>query len=171
MSSPSELVVISPPDNTSNKRECDVLTDTDGEEGGVSGLGEIQTDTGGCIIYKMESKVKDFVHRALPPEELAFSMSPDSGTDMTITAPAERRGERGGGSGRGGGGGGEMEPIEVSNAREEMAMLVAVKQRLEAQHKRMEKMLAENRASIAETKEVKALTIVVLLLLLLLFLY
>ena len=47
-----------------------------------------------------------------------------------------------------------MEPEEVSLAREEVATLVADKQRLEARHKRLERQLKEIKTKMADVKEV-----------------
>ena len=49
-----------------------------------------------------------------------------------------------------------MEPFDVSLAREEVATLVADKQRMEAQHKRLERRLKENRAKGDKIQEVNA---------------
>ena len=94
-------------------------------------------------MYKVESKLNQVaITRTLVPEELMFSVSPDSGTEMSVTTTAAEREQA------------EMEPLEVSAAREAVATLRAVKQRLETQHHRVERMLGENRASMADIREV-----------------
>ena len=47
-----------------------------------------------------------------------------------------------------------MEPLDVASSREELATLVADKQRMEAQHKRLQRHLREIRAKMAEVQEV-----------------
>ena len=47
-----------------------------------------------------------------------------------------------------------MEPLDVASSREELATLVADKQRMEAQHKRLQRHLGEIRAKMAEVQEV-----------------
>ena len=69
---------------------------------------------------------------------LLSSVSPDSGTEMSVTA-TEPMG---------------MEPPSVSTAREEVANLGTAKQKIEAQHSILEKQLRENKANIAEVKDV-----------------
>ena len=79
------------------------------------------------------------------------SISPDSGTDVggpgnhddTVTAIASGNHSNM-----------VMEPEEVSSAREEVATLVADKQRLEARHKRLERQLKEIKTKMADVKEV-----------------
>ena len=61
-------------------------------------------------------------------------VSPDSGTELSSLPP--------------------MESYDVSSAREELATLVADKQRMEAQHKRVERRLKETRAKMAVIQEV-----------------
>ena len=61
-------------------------------------------------------------------------VSPDSGTELSSLPP--------------------MESYDVSSAREELATLVADKQRMEAQHKRVERKLKETRAKMAVIQEV-----------------
>ena len=48
-----------------------------------------------------------------------------------------------------------MEPLDVVSSREELATLVADKQRMEAQHKRLQRHLRETRAKMAEVQEVR----------------
>lgn len=103
---------------------------------GMSPGGMMETGAGGCVLYK-DAKPKGI--RMALSKELLLSVSPDSGTEMTVPAERDRV---------------EMEPVGVSRAREAAAMLGAAKQRLEAQHRGLEKMLKENRASIAEVREV-----------------
>ncbi len=104
--------------------------------------GEMQTGAGGNVMYRVEDKVKT----ALRVDELLFSISPDSGTEMSVTAAAGGASQREEHP--------EIEPVEVSTARGEVALLVAAKQRLEAQHKRIERTLRENRTGISEFREV-----------------
>ena len=61
-------------------------------------------------------------------------VSPDSGTELSSLPPTES--------------------YDVSSAREELATLVADKQRMEAQHKRVERKLKETRAKMADIQEV-----------------
>jgi hypothetical protein len=104
-------------------------------------MGEVGTGAGGYIMYKVDNKPREFTKVAAACRELELSSSPDSGTEMmSITVPGE--------------GEGLMEPEEVSAAREAMAVLGAAKQRLEAQRKRVEKGLKENRAGMAAIREV-----------------
>ena len=49
-----------------------------------------------------------------------------------------------------------MEPLDVVSSREELAMLVADKQRMEAQHKRLQRHLKETRAKMAVVQEVSS---------------
>ena len=48
-----------------------------------------------------------------------------------------------------------MEPLDVASSREELATLVAEKQRMEAQHKRLQRHLGEVRTRMAEVQEVR----------------
>ena len=107
-------------------------------------MGEVQTGAGGTVIYRINKKSRK---NQLRVDELLFSVSPDSGTEMSVTA-AMAESERGEEQP-------EMEPVEVSTAREEVAVLAAAKQRLEAQHKRIARTLRENRASVNEVREVR----------------
>ena len=50
----------------------------------------------------------------------------------------------------------EMEPPEVSQAREELAMLVGWKQRMEARQRRLERLLADSDTHLSELLEVSA---------------
>ena len=117
----------------------DITVDSSSEDGMA---GEVQTGAGESVMYRMDGKSKN----ALQVDELLFSVSPDSGTEMSVTATT-RESERGEHL--------EIEPVEVSTARGEVAALAAAKQRLEAQHKRIERTLRENRVSIGEIREVK----------------
>lgn len=51
----------------------------------------------------------------------------------------------------------EMEPSEVSQAREELAMLVGWKQRMEARQRRLERLLADSDTHLSELLEVSTL--------------
>lgn len=51
-----------------------------------------------------------------------------------------------------------MEPLDVASSREELATLVADKQRMEAQHKRLQRRLREIRTKMVELQEVKLCT-------------
>lgn len=77
------------------------------------------------------------------PKDLLYPISPDSGTEMSVTAPAETDRV-------------EMEPVGVSRAREAVATLAAAKQRLETEHKRVERGLRENRTRVAQVREVRS---------------
>jgi hypothetical protein len=68
------------------------------------------------------------------------SISPDSGTDIGVSGNHDNV---------------VMEPEEVSTAREEVATLVAEKQRLEALHRRLDRLLVESKTKMAETKQVQ----------------
>lgn len=100
------------------------------------------------MLYRVDNKPREFVKIAAGcfPRDLVLSVSPDSGTEMSVTAVAAERDQL------------EMEPVEVSAAREAVAMLGVVKRRLEAQHERMGRRLKENRAAMAEIREVCALS-------------
>lgn len=115
----------------------DVTMDCCSEDGG-----EVQTGAEGRAMYRVEQKAKN-----TRVEGLLFSVSPDSGTEMSVTAATGESSERGQRP--------EIEPVVVSAAREEVAVLAAAKQRLEAQHKRIERTLRENRNSIGEIREVQ----------------
>lgn len=110
--------------------------------------GEVEMGPGGCVIYKVDNKPREFTKVATSRLEMVQSVSPDSGAEMmSVTAAVE-------GEGEGEGDLPEMEPVEVSDMREAMAVLGAAKQKLEAQHKRVQRMLRENRAGVAEIREV-----------------
>lgn len=120
----------------------DITTDS-GSEDYMSG--EVQTGAGGGVMYHVNEKPKNALRGV---DKLLFPVSPDSGTEMSVTATtegvAEERGEECS----------EIEPVKVSTAREEVAILAAAKQRLEAQHLRAERALRENRTSIGEIRQV-----------------
>ena len=67
------------------------------------------------------------------------SISPDSGTDIGVAGNLDDL---------------VMEPEEVSTSREEVATLVAEKQRLEARHKRLQRQLEDAKTKMATVKEV-----------------
>lgn len=50
----------------------------------------------------------------------------------------------------------ELEPSEVSQAREELAMLVGLKQRMEARQRRLERLLADSDTHLSELLEVSS---------------
>lgn len=129
VSSTSELTDTSRP--SSSKKEL-ASSQTVAMEGLTA---DVQTDTSECVAYKMEDKPKGIVF----PSELVLSVSPDSGTEMSVPVERDRP---------------EMELLDVSTAREEVAMLAEGKQRLQIQHTRLERLLRENRASVAEVREV-----------------
>jgi len=104
---------------------------------GPSGM--VDTNVGGCVLYK-DAKPKE-VQNILMCKEL-LSVSPDSGTEMSTTVPAE-------------GDQVEMEPMGVSSAREEVALLGVAKLRLESHHKRLDRKLKENEARITKVREVR----------------
>ncbi len=91
----------------------------------------------GNVFYVVREESENF-SSLRPTRELVMSVSPDSGAEMSVTVPDQR----------------EMEPFVVSRAREEIASLKAAKYRLETQHARLEKKLKENKANVAEIKEV-----------------
>ena len=85
------------------------------------------------------------------------SISPDSGTDI---GPSRNRGDNSGNHDDV-----VMEPEKVSTAREEVATLVAEKQRLEALHRRLDRLLVESKTKMAETKQVPNFMILSIILL------
>lgn len=121
---------------TNKKASSSPAVQDPGDEDCLSGM--LDTGAGGYVLYR-DAKPKDI---SSFPKELVLSVSPDSGTEMSVTVPVERDQV-------------EMEPVGVSGAREAVAMLVAANQKLNTQHQRMEKMLRENRSSVTEIKKVK----------------
>ena len=74
-----------------------------------------------------------------PHPHLTTSISPDSGTDVGVAGNDDNL---------------VTEPEEVSASREEVATLVAEKQRLEARHKRLQRQLQDAKTKMAAVKEV-----------------
>ena len=87
-----------------------------------------------CIHDWEQQKRSPSTSSSLPCQSEGPCTSPDSGADMSPI----------------------MEPLDVASSREELAMLVADKQRMEAQHKRLQRHLKETRAKMAEVQEVSS---------------
>ena len=68
------------------------------------------------------------------PSSVHMSISPDSGTAELSAS--------------------QVEPFMVSSSREELSTLVADKQRMEAQHRRLERKVKENKSKVLEINEV-----------------
>ena len=87
-----------------------------------------------CIHDWEQQKRSLSTSSSLPCQSEEPCTSPDSGADMSPI----------------------MEPLDVASSREELAMLVADKQMMEAQDKRLQRHLKETRAKMAEVQEVSS---------------
>lgn len=106
------------------------------DESSIADVQVMEEGTESTVIGKRLSKPQLFIPTMSPLLEGGLAVTPDSGTytDVPNDLP--------------------MEPLSLSNSREELATLVASKQRMEAQHCRLERRHQECRANMASIKGV-----------------
>lgn len=138
-------------DGTDTGCECATISSCEESTGGAG-------DTSICDNKLRKNPLPVKPRHVLPEFRFLMSVSPDSGTELSLMMPtgSEQEGEDESGDGPGGGGEGVtvVEPAAVQLAREELEGLEARKVKMERQHRALHKKLGVVKDSVTDVKEV-----------------